>query len=368
AGSRRNGPNLYWRLGFCCMAPPLKAALINFKPQFKDYSLRFRDHMHHRRKTFRLDNRIRVGRQIYHERRRAAKGLWRWEMKKNSKTEITIETQRTLLIRRQVNPVAGWCADCSANSDFVSPEEAARLTAEPVRAIYQGVERDRFHFVETEDRHLRICVRSLPGTGDQSAEAETAAPAPLSAPVSEMIMEVVKPDGSKSRRKSWTLTKDALNLLLEALDIDRERAGSKYEMIRAKLMKFFECRGCVSPEDLADETINRVARRLYEGRQIWAAEPASYFYGVARNVLREYWVSIDREFEPLEQLTPGSHPREDYRRQREAEAEKLEAEEHLEQLAACLDQLSPESRELILEYYEGEQAERIRRRKELAER
>lgn len=169
-------------------------------------------------------------------------------------------------------------------------------------------------------------------------------------------------------KKSWRLTREAFDLLLASLDPDRERAARRYEMIRAKLLKFFECRGCPLAEDLTDETINRVARRLSEGRRIWAAEPASYFYGVARNVLKEYWASPEREFAPLDVVPPPSHPCADALKHQEAEHQRLHLERRLDWLAAGLDQLPAESRELILDYYRGDHRERIRHRKQIAER
>ncbi len=62
--------------------------------------------------------------------------------------------------------------------------------------------------------------------------------------------------------KEWTLTQAALDSLLAWLDPDRDRAGAKYEAIRTRLIKVFVCRGCPEAEDLADETINRVASKL----------------------------------------------------------------------------------------------------------
>ena len=41
------------------------------------------------------------------------------------------------------------------------------------------------------------------------------------------------------------------------------------------------------PEDCADETIDRVARRLAGGERIRTGDPISYFRGVARNVWHE---------------------------------------------------------------------------------
>ena len=171
-----------------------------------------------------------------------------------------------------------------------------------------------------------------------------------------------------SLKKDWVLTQDAFDLLLARLDRDQERAGRQYEHIRHGLVTFFECHGGASPADLADETINRVARRLLEGKEIHADNPASYFYGVARNVLKENWgsgrpapASLD-EVPELAQLSddPGSlHERQE---------ERYRAEQRLECLEHCLDGLTPRDRELISEYYQGETGAKIRARRLLAKK
>ena len=92
-----------------------------------------------------------------------------------------------------------------------------------------------------------------------------------------------------SLKKNWVLTQDAFDVLLARLDRNQERAGQKYEHVRHALITFFESRGSASPEDHADDTINRVARRLVEGSEIPVDKLPGYFYGVARNVLKEYW-------------------------------------------------------------------------------
>src|SRR5437588_10716542 len=81
----------------------------------------------------------------------------------------------------------------------------------------------------------------------------------------------------------WTLGQDAFDRLLASLDSDREHAGEKYQQIRSNLTRLFEWRGCPFPEDHADETINRVARRLEEGEEV--REVTKYFFGVARLVV-----------------------------------------------------------------------------------
>lgn len=302
-------------------------------------------------------------------------------MSNKSKTEITIETHRTFIVRRRTSLTYAWCAGCAATVSFASPEDAAQLAGGSAREIYRGVEAGQLHFIETGDRRLQVCIDSLLPAGtevrparqlyqaaDGPLSVEETLTLPLTEIMSETVFETVHPDGSTSRKKAWVLTREALDLLLLSLDADRDLAACKYEKMRVRLLKYFECRGCRSPEDLADDTINRVARRLYEGRQIWTTEPASYFYGVARNVLREYWASPERAFATLEALPPLAHPHTEARKHQASDGEQEGVERHLERLADCLNQLPAESRKLILDYYEGEKGERIQRRKQMADR
>jgi DNA-directed RNA polymerase specialized sigma24 family protein len=131
---------------------------------------------------------------------------------------------------------------------------------------------------------------------------------------------------------------------------DREQAGRKYEEIRRKLIRIFIHRGCMTAEELADETIDRVTRKVLEIKAKYNAsdDPALYFYGVARNVYREY---LKRRPDPV--LPPP-----------EEEPEDLTLE--CECLERCLARLAPRNRELILEYYQDEEGAKIERRKKLA--
>ena len=74
---------------------------------------------------------------------------------------------------------------------------------------------------------------------------------------------------------------------MDWLDTDRECAGLKYEVIRSALLRIFVSKGLNDAEDLADEAINRVIVRLPDIRQGYDGEPARYFHGVARNIIRE---------------------------------------------------------------------------------
>jgi RNA polymerase sigma factor (sigma-70 family) len=154
-------------------------------------------------------------------------------------------------------------------------------------------------------------------------------------------------EGTSPQKKSG-LTKEAFDKLLACLDPDRQRAGERYETIRRKLMKFFETRGGLFPEDLADETINRVARKIDQGEEI--RNPESYFFGVARRVLQESW-----------RAQPPRH-------QQWQLSDHHQSEQRLECLQECLQKLPPESRPLVIEYYQAEGSAKIEGRKKLAER
>jgi DNA-directed RNA polymerase specialized sigma24 family protein len=139
---------------------------------------------------------------------------------------------------------------------------------------------------------------------------------------------------------------DEFEALLAQLDPDRERAGERYEMIRRKLVRFFEWRGCSGAEDLADETINRVARRLQEGVELRSSDPYGYFCGVAHLVYKEVLRRASRERHALEKANrppPFQPPKEEEPPDR-----------RLECLRRCLDRLPPEQRHLVLRYHQRE--------------
>lgn len=92
----------------------------------------------------------------------------------------------------------------------------------------------------------------------------------------------------RTEKKEWILTEEALDGLLSWLDSDRNHAGERYVAILQKLLKYFRSHGCISPEDLADETINRVIGKVPQLAPVYVGDPALYFFGVARNVHREY--------------------------------------------------------------------------------
>jgi len=165
---------------------------------------------------------------------------------------------------------------------------------------------------------------------------------------------------------NWALTDQAFARLLNWLDPEQERAGEKYERLRLKLRLFFEHRGCLSPEELTDKTLDRVARKLAAGEEIRIPDPASYCYGVAHNILKEYWRHPAREALSLDTQPNKSNSPANATVSPSAESELQETEINLGYLDTCLRRLSPEDRQLILRYYEGDHRGRINNRQDLA--
>lgn len=149
------------------------------------------------------------------------------------------------------------------------------------------------------------------------------------------------------------MNRDEFDALLGFLESgSRERAGERYEAIRHRLIRLFEWRGCPSPEDLADETINRVARRVLAGLELERPDPYAYFCGVAHLVHKEDLRRQARERKRDSEL-PFPNPAEE------------EPDARLDHLRHCLQTLDGEQQRLVLRYHQEDQ--RIRARKGLCQ-
>lgn len=140
---------------------------------------------------------------------------------------------------------------------------------------------------------------------------------------------------------------------LHWLDTDREAAGQKYELIRSSLIKIFYARGCYdAAEELADECINRVIKKVDKIAETYEGEPARYCHGVAKIVFLEY---LRRP--ATVKLSPDMMAR--------IEVDMTENEADIQNLHICLKKLKPEQRKLIVKYYNDEKGDNIKRRKEI---
>jgi DNA-directed RNA polymerase specialized sigma24 family protein len=155
-------------------------------------------------------------------------------------------------------------------------------------------------------------------------------------------------------KKQRDLTRLEFDRLLAWLDEDRDCAAAKYEVIRRGLIELFDSRCCSDAEDLADRTINTVARKVDQIAPTYSGEPSLYFYGVAKHVLQEYF--RDKTV-PLE--VPLAAPVVDEADDRELLFQCLDT---------CLEHLSPEDHESILTYYLEAKRARIEMRQDLTGR
>jgi len=181
------------------------------------------------------------------------------------------------------------------------------------------------HFLCTEARRQRL--ETVKSFVEDFASAENA---DTSLASEEHTCRVVPSHGQLASN----LTPQRFNNLLYWLDPDIERAAERYEAIRQRLIKLFALRGSNSPEELADETINRVASKSAELIGKYAGDPAAYFYGVAKCVWLE---GMKRQAQPMMVEIAGTESVDD------------EAYSCLEK---CLKNLSESDRKLILEFYQ----------------
>lgn len=172
-----------------------------------------------------------------------------------------------------------------------------------------------------------------------------------------------------TERSAGSLTRPELDTLLSRLAPEREAAGLAYERIRYRLVRFLEWRGCSEAELLADEAINRVARRLAAGLEIESEDPYVFFRGVAGRVFQEWQRQRMREREAHrgaarenQRLRPHDGVEDDLG---DPDGSAW-VHEQLPQLRDCLARLSAAERDLVLRFYRGDGAERIRERRRLA--
>lgn len=144
--------------------------------------------------------------------------------------------------------------------------------------------------------------------------------------------------------------KDALEALLNWLSADNDQAGLIYERLRRKLVEFFARRGAPTLfwHELADETLDRIGRKLAEGETIHNPEPTAYAFGVARYVLSEFWRRQRRRVESETQLDDLSpHDRVEISAKDGLREERQETELMLGCLDSALKALPPEDEALM---------------------
>jgi DNA-directed RNA polymerase specialized sigma24 family protein len=140
--------------------------------------------------------------------------------------------------------------------------------------------------------------------------------------------------------------------LLDRLHPDSAQAGQEYERLRRVLVKFFDWRGLASPDECADEVLDRLAVKLGETA---VEDVKKYALGIAR------LVALERRrgpaFSPIDETAHAAIA---------PDAAADDADPLRDCFDRCLDQLPEESRLLLLRYYDGERSVKISNRQRLA--
>jgi len=172
-------------------------------------------------------------------------------------------------------------------------------------------------------------------------------------------------DKTVERRGEWTLSKDALQRLLNWLD-GANSDGRAYVEMRRRLRDYFGRKNCRNPDDLADETLTRVARRLEEEGITRGETPARYCYIVARFVFLEH-LRETKAHPAVTHVSGDAVPQ----LSAPSAADSAEAAGAREALLACLQKCLQEldalNRRIITRYYIGSARVKIDNRRELAE-
>jgi DNA-directed RNA polymerase specialized sigma24 family protein len=116
------------------------------------------------------------------------------------------------------------------------------------------------------------------------------------------------------------------------------------------LCTFFSLRHCCFADELADETINRVILKSSEEK---IENKAAYCFGVAKNVYRES-LRKERIHLDIDEVTIAA----------KAPEEPSLSSECLDE---CLDKLSPESRDLLLDYFSEAKLRKIELHRRISE-
>jgi|SRR5215213_3328647 len=152
---------------------------------------------------------------------------------------------------------------------------------------------------------------------------------------------------------------ESFDEILAWLNPDRDLAGSIYVQLRKDLAKIFAWNRCPDPEGLTDETFDRVAKKVQHLRHTFVGDPKLYFYGVARNLIKEVPKKTKTQVS-LQGTEPASDPR--------ADLDQETATMREDCLRFCLQKLSEDKRELILAYYTKDKQAKIDHRTEMAQR
>jgi DNA-directed RNA polymerase specialized sigma24 family protein len=141
-------------------------------------------------------------------------------------------------------------------------------------------------------------------------------------------------------RKRNELDRAAFDALLQALAPDRDLAGRQYEELRRRLINLFSWEQFDAADDLADDALNRLARKVLERTEIPNLD--RFAFGIARMLMQEEGRRKRNRQSSLLEYKHGADRGPDWK--------------SLDAMDRCLAALPQDRRELIERYYVEDRA------------
>ncbi len=157
-------------------------------------------------------------------------------------------------------------------------------------------------------------------------------------------------------KQVWELNRQSFEKMLDWLDKDREIAGQKYEAIRFRLIKVLNYRGCLEGESLADEVMDRVAKKIDTLAETYQGDPAFYFLNVANKIYLEHLrkpVAVELS-DNLADPSDTSSTEEDF-------------QPEFNCLSKCLESLPSAKRNFIRDYYQENKKKKLSNLQQIAD-
>lgn len=151
------------------------------------------------------------------------------------------------------------------------------------------------------------------------------------------------------------VTPESFAVLLAALGYTPQESAAHYEGLRSKLIFFFMRRSLQSPDDLADEALDRLTYRLSEGVEIVSID--AFALGIARHIAQEQTARM-KQIQTVDA---------DYLANVPAPEPTQDREEEIVCMERCLKELPAEEADLLRKYYLADGSSLIFLRKQLAE-
>jgi hypothetical protein len=150
--------------------------------------------------------------------------------------------------------------------------------------------------------------------------------------------------------------------LLRYFDSDPVVASEKLLRCRQKLVRRFSAERCHDPEDLANETLQRVLQALERDEKQLTTRIEAFISGFATNILRESRRRPIHKEDPLDDLSPAREPR-------TVSIQELllafsEEEDLRRCLKRCLDELHPSDLKILIPYYDAGPGEKLKKVRE----